>query len=325
MRRIVHLVDDLSPGGVTRFLDYVRGSDDMAALGSHSVLQVDGGFSRPPVLDADVIVSHVVLSWRNLPFFLGLRARYASVPIVHMEHSYSPAFVRTEVRAPARFRTMMTVSLSLFDGVVTISTAQRDWLVRFARLAPEKAVLIPPCVDLDRFLEVQAASGSVRRIGALGRLDRQKGFDILIQAFRQARLTDAELHIFGDGAERSTLVALAEGDPRIVFHGHVDDPVGAVASVDALAMPSRREPYGLVALEAMAAGRPLLVSRADGLIDHAAGGALAVDRLTVEDWAAALSEFTTTDHTARVARARALAKSAAARFVDGWRRLLEGL
>ena len=72
----------------------------MAALGTHSVVAVRAGASLPPKLAADVIVSHVVLSWRNLPFVVALRSRYARIPLVHMEHSYSPAFFRDEVSVP---------------------------------------------------------------------------------------------------------------------------------------------------------------------------------------------------------------------------------
>ena len=323
MRRVVHLVDDTSPGGVTRLLEHIRMSAAMAELGRHSVVPVPGGLSRPPKLEADAIVSHSVLSWRNLPFLMGLRARYADLPLIHVEHSYSPAFVRTEVSRETRFRAMLTVSLSLFDRVVTISTAQRDWLVPFARLAKDKVTLIPPYVDLFRFLKLPAPPAVVRSIGAVGRLDRQKGFDVLISAFRRAALPGIKLEIFGDGPERPVLESLAGDNPAIVFHGHVSDPASAMSSVDAIAMPSRREPYGLVALEALAAARPLLVSRADGLQDHAADGAIPVDRLTVEDWSAALSMLVSRDHRESAARGRRRAAAAAERFATGWAQLLD--
>ncbi|WP_316015094.1 glycosyltransferase [Roseobacter sp. HKCCA0434] len=324
MRRVVHLVDDTGPGGVTRLLDHIRSDTDMAAIGRHEVVVVRGGLSAPPRLPlADVIVSHVVLSWRNLPFFAALRARYARLPIIHVEHSYSPAFVALHVTNRKRFRAMLTASLSLFDRVVSISTAQRDWLVPFAGLAEGKAVLLPPYVDIARFLALRAPAGDVRRIGALGRLDPQKGFDILIRAFSDADPAGVQLEIFGEGPERAYLEELAKDHPRIRFHGHVSDPVAAMGRVDAIAMPSRREPYGLVALEALAAGRPLLVSRADGLQDHALNGAIAVDRLCVEDWSAALTRVTSEDNAMRAQLARWRVADAGERFAQGWRRLLD--
>jgi glycosyltransferase involved in cell wall biosynthesis len=324
MRRIVHLVDDTSPGGVTRLLDHVRACPDMAALGRHEVVAVRAGLSLPPQAGADVVVSHVVLSWRNLPYLAALRARHPRTPLIHVEHSYSPAFMELHVPSERRFRAMLTASLALFDRVVTISTAQRDWLVPFARLRPVRVALIPPCVDVSRFLALPAPEGPVRRIGALGRLDPQKGFDLLVRAFRAAALPGTTLEIFGDGPQRAELEALAGGDPAIVFHGHAPDPVAAMAAVDAIAMPSRREPYGLVALEALAAGRPLLVSRADGLRDHAENGAVAVGAPTVEAWAEALRHLTA-QAAPQTGAARARAAGAGRRFAGGWAALLEGL
>ena len=324
MRRVVHLVDDTSPGGVTRLLDHIRSSDDMAALGRHSVVPVGRAPLRPPRLEADVIVSHVVLSWRNLPFLAALRARHPRTPMIHMEHSYSPAFAALHVPRPGRFRAMLTASLALFDRVVTISTAQRDWLVPLARLDPAKVALIPPCVDVSRFLALPAPEGPVRRIGALGRLDPQKGFDLLVRAFRRAALSNVTLEIFGDGPQRAELERLARGHPSIRFHGHAADPVAAMAAVDAVAMPSRREPYGLVALEALAAARPLLVSRADGLLDHAAAGAVPVPALTVEAWAEALRDLAADRAGADPEKARRRAAEAGRRFAEGWAALLDG-
>ena len=143
MGKVVHLIDDTSPGGVMRFLTHMSTAPDHDRLGEQVVVPVRAGLSTPPKLDADVIVSHVVLSWKNLPFLLALRARHAGVPLVHMEHSYSPAFEHLHVGAVRRFRAMLTVSLSVFDRVVAISEAQRDWLTSSGIVGAGKATLIP--------------------------------------------------------------------------------------------------------------------------------------------------------------------------------------
>lgn len=325
MIRICHLVDDTSPGGVTRMLDFIKGSTQMGSLGQHQVVVTPAGFSRPPAQAVDVFVSHIVLSWRNLPFFLALRARYPRTLIIHIEHHYSQSFVAAHVNHPKRFRSMLSLSMAVFDRVIAISGAQRDWLKGFVQLAEDKLILIPSCVALDDFLTIPVGTGDIKKIGAIGRLHPQKGFDVLIPAFRAAALLDVTLEIFGDGPDKEKLVALADNDPTIIFHGHVPDPCSAMASVDAVAMPSRREPYGLVALEAMAAGRPLLVSRADGLIDHAANGALAVTDFSVESWTHALRDFVATPHQDRVSAARERAARAEDRFAESWAALLEKL
>lgn len=325
MKRICHLVDDTSPGGVTRMLDFIQASEKMARLGDHNVIVSSAGLSKPPAMNADVIVSHIVLSWRNFPFFLALRARYPRTPIVHIEHHYSQSFVIAEVANPKRFKAMLSLSMSIFDRVIAISGTQYDWLRLLIQIAPEKIVLIPSCVALDAFLCIPMQSGPIKKIGAIGRLHPQKGFDLLIPAFRAAALPGVTLEIYGDGPDKLKLQALAGGDPAIVFHGFLPDPCAAMAAVDAVAMPSRREPYGLVALEAMAAGRPLLVSQADGLIDHAALGALAVTDFSVEAWSHALSDLIVASDATKPLAARQRVALAEDRCAASWSALLKGL
>lgn len=98
----------------------------------------------------------------------------------------------------------------------------------------------------------------------VGRLDPVKGVDTLIRAFRQIERPDARLAIVGDGSEREALKALAAGDARIVFMGYSTAPADWYRAADLLVIPSRREPFALVALEAMAADTPILASDVDG-------------------------------------------------------------
>ena len=76
---------------------------------------------------------------------------------------------------------------------------------------------------------------------------------MLIRAVTEIRDASLRLEIFGTGAEEESLRALAKGDERITFHGHAISPEAAMRAVDLVAMPSRWEAYGLVALEARAA------------------------------------------------------------------------
>jgi glycosyltransferase involved in cell wall biosynthesis len=85
---------------------------------------------------------------------------------------------------------------------------------------------------------------------------------------------------------------LAQGDARIAFKGWSSTPADAISGVDAVVMPSRWEAFGLVAIEALAAGRPLMTSGIDGLSDHVKGGALNIAADTPREWAAALAKLT---------------------------------
>ena len=199
MTRICHLIDDTSPGGVMRMLDFIQGSSKMLTLGTHDTIRTSAGLARAPKLTANIIVSHVVLSWRNLPFFLSLRARNRHATIIHIEHHYSASFEAIDVKSPARFRAMLRLSMSVFDHVVTISAAQHAWLCESVGIAADALQMIPSCVALDDFLAIDPPNRKIRRIGAIGRQHAQKGLDVLIPAFQAAALENVTLDIFGDG------------------------------------------------------------------------------------------------------------------------------
>lgn len=195
------------------------------------------------------------------------------------------------VQNPCRFACLLRLSYGLFDRVIAVSHAQGQWLCDSGAVPSVKLSVIQSCVDLSAFRAIAPPVGParvIRVIGAIGRLDRQKGFDCLITAFRQSDVPDLELHIYGEGAEEAHLRRLAKGDPRIQFKGFACNPVKALAAVDLVAMPSRWEAYGLVALETLAAGRVLLVSGLDGLADHVANGAISASGSSVLDWRKAL-------------------------------------
>lgn len=77
MLRIAHLVDDTTPGGVTRYLDFIRQNPAMAAEARHEVAVVSRANPARRAIDADIIVSHLAISWRGLP---GLMACARATP-----------------------------------------------------------------------------------------------------------------------------------------------------------------------------------------------------------------------------------------------------
>jgi glycosyltransferase involved in cell wall biosynthesis len=99
-------------------------------------------------------------------------------------------------------------------------------------------------------------------VAGLGRFAHEKGFDVLVRAM--ALLPGATLVLAGAGPEGRRLQRLSRGlDVR--FLGWLDDVDVPIAAADVVAVPSRREGLGLVALEAAARGRPVVASRVGGL------------------------------------------------------------
>lgn len=287
-KTLVHLMDDTTAGGVTRVVSHMTGLPDFAGGCRQQVKTVNRRAWSHGRIDADVIISHLAISWRSLPALMALRAQHPGARLIHVEHSYTQQFVALNVPAARRFYSLLRVAYSLFDGVVAVSEGQGKWIAGRELVDPERLFVIPSAINLRPFSGLPQPSRAPRVLGAIGRLDRQKGFDFLIEAFKAAAPADGQLKIYGQGPEEARLRALIGTDSRIELVGHRSDPTQPFAEVDAVVMPSRWEAYGLVALEARAAGRALLVSGADGLADHVAAGAQVVHGFGLGDWSRAL-------------------------------------
>jgi len=166
--------------------------------------------------------------------------------------------------------------------IVTSGSMKRELCEHF-RLPPEKVEVIPNGIDLTKYWG-SADRWSVRsRYGVqpneklvlcVGRLVPQKGVEHLIQAVPTIiqRHPEAKFIIVGDGWVKDHLEGLAQSTGyrwKITFTGFVPDQevVALMTSADVLVVPSIYEPFGIVALEGMAAGVPVVVSQVGGLAE----------------------------------------------------------
>ena len=153
--------------------------------------------------------------------------------------------------------------------VVGVSEAVAEGL-KTAGIPAAKISVIPNGIDLAYFSQTTerraarqqlAVPESAFVVGCVARLSSEKGIDVLLGA---ARLTPKlTFLIAGDGPEREALVRALPPNARLL--GRVSDTRVLLGAADVLAIPSRREGQGIVALEAMAAGVPLVASRVGGL------------------------------------------------------------
>ena len=113
---------------------------------------------------------------------------------------------------------------------------------------------------------------------SFGRLAPVKGFDVLVRAMAEPALSffSGNLVLVGDGPERLALESLAHElglESRVIFKGSIPHAqvVPLMCYGCAIIIPSRQEGLGMVALEAMAAGKPVVASRVGGLVEILSG------------------------------------------------------
>lgn len=148
-----------------------------------------------------------------------------------------------------------------FDRVLWLTPSQRDDVMRRVGGRIRSAV-VPHSAPVPVSHE-PSASPVAGRIVMLNSLIARKRVDHALRAFAlvRAAVPDAELHIFGDGAQRAELEALAADlgiAAAVMFAGQVADPAPAWAGADIVVLASTNEGQPLVVLEALAHGVPVV-------------------------------------------------------------------
>jgi glycosyltransferase involved in cell wall biosynthesis len=266
------------------------------AIGSHIDPTLTGRLAKTfDRLKPDIVHTHLI----HADLYGMAAARRAGVRgKVSSRHNDNP-FRRNPLIRLANRRAMRRA-----DRVITISEALNRFVREVEGVPAEKVTTIhygmsPPDFPANARDEGRRRFGcgsDAPLIGMFGRLIEQKGVDTLLEAFKQVRQTvpDAALLIVGDGNRRAELEALTERlglGEAVTFAGWVPQAYNLMPACDLIAMPSRWEGFGLVALEAMSCARPLIASRVSALPEIVVEGETGL--LVPPDDPAALAEAIT--------------------------------
>lgn len=240
--------------------------------------------ARRAVTGANVVDAHFAL-YSVVPLLLLPSVRRRPL-VVHFQGPWaaeSQAALTSGGAAVAVKRAVERLVYCRAGIAVVLSRAFRDILVRDYGVAPERVRVLAPGVDLDRFAPGDRASAR-RRLGidkeawvalTVRRLVPRMGVHVLIDAWPEAVAArrDAVLLVAGDGPERNRLEAQAShsgGGAGVRFLGRLDNDelVAAYRSADVTVVPSLDlEGFGLVTLESLACGTPVVVSDVGGLAE----------------------------------------------------------
>ncbi|NMC46062.1 MAG: glycosyltransferase family 1 protein, partial [Chloroflexi bacterium] len=250
-------------------------------------------FAEQKNIHYDVIHSHY---WLSGLAGLKLREKW-NVPVMHMFHTL--AHLKNQIaRSPAEMEGELRIAsekkiVEDADALIAATPIEKEQLLAYYDADPEKITVLPPGVDLKRFYpipqdEAKAVIGipsNEKVILYVGRIEPLKGIDNLLKAIAFLRKADAltacphYVAIIGGDPDKPRELLDQEMrhlqdlnrrlglDDMVVFLGKKDQdslPYYYSAS-EVVVMPSHYESFGMVALESMACGTPVIATRVGGL------------------------------------------------------------
>ncbi|MFN3597694.1 MAG: glycosyltransferase [Rubricoccaceae bacterium] len=266
------------PPGVTFYEEAAGGKDRYVRAVGARILR--GGYDA-------VVCGHV-----NLLPLAHLAAARARVPLITIVHGVE-VWEAPEGRLACRVR---RAGLARSAAVVAVSDFTRRRLLAWAGgpggLEATRAHVVPNCIDAAPFGPGPPRADLVERYRLRGRrvlltlarlsaAEQYKGIDEILEALPALtqHVPNVTYLVCGDGNDRPRLEAKARSlglAGRVVFTGYVpeDEKADYYRLADAFAMPGRGEGFGIVYLEAMACGIPVVASVADASREAVRDGAL---------------------------------------------------
>jgi len=208
----------------------------------------------------DIIHSHLSYPAGFLATIIQKRKK---IPCVLTEHTWIEKYFRSSIHKLCVLYTLKHVS-----SVVAVSRALVDDITRYCK---RPVHVIPNVIDFNKFsLTDPLRKENKLNIGILGGMGNyRKGLDILIKAVSLINDMDLIVHIGGDGKYLGTFRDLARElgvESKCIFYGEIkpESIQDFYSGLDFYVLPSRDETFGVVVIEAMACGLPVIATRCGG-------------------------------------------------------------
>lgn len=300
-RRVLFLIPSLEGGGAERVFSLLLRHLDRSRFEPHlAVLQAQGTYLRDIPDDVtvhDLKVSRVRyalpsilrLAWSLRPQALLSTLGHLNLALILAKPLLPPgsrllvrqaviasSVLPEETQHPRMWEWFYRHFYGRADKIICLSDSMVDDMVQHFGLPREKLVRIYNPVDAERVQELARVgstpySGPGPHLVAAGRLARQKGFDVLLDAMPVVleRFPGARLTILGEGPLRSSLAEQASRlnlTEAVRFPGFEQAPWRYLKHADLLVLSSRYEGLPNILLEALALGTPVVATDCPGAI-----------------------------------------------------------
>jgi L-malate glycosyltransferase len=207
----------------------------------------------------DIIHSHLTYPGG----FLGtIIQQISKIPNIITEHSTIKLYFRSWLH-----KQCAKYALRKTNTVISVSKSLREEIVTFCQ---HPVIVINNIVDVSKFDLVKSSRGPILNIGFLGGLNSSnKGLDLLLRAVSLLNRKDIVLHIGGDGILLGNFKSMAKDlniEEICNFYGEItrSEISGFFSKLDFFILPSRYETFGIVLIEAMACGLPVISTKCGG-------------------------------------------------------------
>lgn len=221
-------------------------------------------------LDFDVIHVH---DWITFPAGIAAK-RISGKPLV--VHVHSTEFDRSGFHVNPAIYEAERAGLELADKIIAVSDYTRNMVIRNYYIEQDKVQTVYNAVEPVHLIQTAMVrrKGSEKVVLFLGRITGQKGPEYFIEAARLVlqQMPEVRFVMAGKGDVRNQMIATVSAfglSEHFEFPGFIPDQevYSRFCNSDIFVMPSVSEPFGIVALEAMQAGLPVVISQQSGVAE----------------------------------------------------------
>lgn len=207
----------------------------------------------------DIIHSHLSYPAGFLGTIIQKRKK---IPNILTEHSWISKYFRSWIH-----KKCVLYALNNSTCILSVSKALKDDIRSFCN---RNVIVIPNVIDVNKFCIPEAEKRGILNIGILGGMGNfRKGLDILLKSVSLLKQMDILVHIGGDGIYLDLFkkMSIELGvDKRCKFYGEIlpSNVLDFYSNLDIYILASRDETFGVVVVEAMSCGLPIIATKCGG-------------------------------------------------------------